>query len=254
MSITGATRERDERQARGEPPDGSHARAHLRDRDQHGVADEWTDRREHGDQGDRERRSAEARIDGAECPIDESPAPQRVHEPCCRDEVAVENLEQRKQGARQHQSNDPRSPERAGEGRICAEVLCDQIGPRIHPRRDTHDQHVEQASRNHGERDHAAQQPGIEARPRFLRGLRNRLEPRHEVGNNLQDEQHGDDRARRGEERFEIGGGAAGKPENREYDKTGEQTECSDVLEAATRANAAIVDEANDRRESEPGN
>src|SRR2546430_9836196 len=77
------------------------------------------------------------------------------------------------------------------------------------------------------------------------------LEARHEVSNDLQDEQHGDERAGRGEERFEIGDTAAGKPKNHEHGKTGEETKCSDVLEAAARANAAIVDEANDCRESE---
>ena len=123
----------------------------------------------------------------------EAATSQGVKQTCSRDEVAVEDLEQGEQRARENQPCDPRRAEGARERRLGAEVLAHDTGPGIDPRDHRDHEHVEQPARADRHDDHAAQRAGGKIWSRFFRSLRDRLESGHEIRDDLQDEQHGDE-------------------------------------------------------------
>src|SRR5207247_9277369 len=100
--------------------------------------------------------------------MDEAAPPQRVDQSRRGDEVAVENREQRQYGGSENQPRDPGRAERTRERRVRAEMLRDDVGPRVYPRDGTDDDDLEQAARQQCRRDGAGERAGSKIGERFL--------------------------------------------------------------------------------------
>src|SRR5262245_26709309 len=148
-------------------------------------------------------------MDGGERRMDESSLSDSEEHPRRGDEVAVEDLDEREKGGEQDQPRDRPRRKRALEGGLRSEVLRHERLPRKDDRDREHDGDVEERADDRSRENRASEVAWIEAGPRLLRALPDRLEAGHEVRHDLEDEKDREGRARRSrvrEERGEIRG------------------------------------------------
>src|SRR6266581_8496722 len=132
-------------------------------------------------------------------------------------------------------------------------MLADDVGPRIYPGDHADDHDVEEAPGEQRDGDDPREGARPEVRERFLRCLENRLEAGHEVGNDLHDEQDGDERSDWCEERRDIRWTALADAERNKQCEARQQADGRDVLKASAEADATVVDYADGGRQPQTG-
>ncbi len=131
----------------------------------------------------------------------------------------------------------------------------DDLLPRIYVGHDRDDDHVEEEAGDQRRVNRGGEVARVEAFVRFLRSLGHRLEPGHEIRHDLHDQE---DRqrhagcARAWKQRLHVGHRSAREPEDGEDDERGEQPEGHHVLKHPARLDAAVIDDRDQQRQSEP--
>src|SRR5262245_18968748 len=128
-------------------------------------------------------------MDAGEGRVDKAALPDPEEQPGRGDEVAVEDLQQRQERGEDDDARDDGRAEGPLEGGLGAEMPRDELLPGKDVRRDGHDRRVEEDPDGAGENDRAAEVARIEPGPRLLGFLADRLEPGHEVRDDLEDEE-----------------------------------------------------------------
>ena len=235
-----------------QPSDADGERSDFADRNQDRIAECGRGDRQHAHQRDRDHRRAVRRVDAAERRVHEIAAPDRVQHPRRRDEVAVENLQQRQERPEQNELGDRVRAERALERHLGPHVSRHDFLPRVDERHHGDDDHVEQQSGEQRGVDRCREVSRIEPGARLFRAFCDRLPSGHVVRHDLHHEENREPdsaRARLREERLPVRGRAAGKAEQREHRERGEQAERHDVLKDAARSDAAVIDEDDEHGE-----
>src|SRR5262249_51063656 len=177
-------------------------------------------------------------MDAGEGRVDKAALPDPEEQPGRGDEVAVEDLQQRQERGEDDDARDDGRAEGALEGGLGAEMPRDELLPGKDVRRHGHNRRVEDDPDGAGEYDRAAEVARIEAGPRLLRFLADRLEAGHEVRNDLQDEQDREPGAARAgvrEERLPVGGVSPRETQDGEGGEDREKPEGRHVLEDRAR-------------------